>query len=221
MNGCFLSTWHVPGTIQVLSQMLIFTMVLWVRTSCLQFCSERLNNLSKVAQLKSSGAQIQSQSVCPSAAPHSPRGFRKLGASALVLAFWDFIESSSEAKDDGFVPERLLRVARKALSCVKSLCNAWEHWNLFLAWTSREQEPGLTHFQAASGSAAWKTSWHPRRYPFQYMGFPGWQVCHLLWGRGTWHPFRLPGENCYFETKICFCNCNVYYFVQILSGNFN
>lgn len=45
----------------VMSQMLIFTL-LWVKASGFQFCSVGLNNLSKVAQLKSTGAGIQTQS---------------------------------------------------------------------------------------------------------------------------------------------------------------
>lgn len=65
-NLCFLNTCHISGTVCVRSQMLIFTLVLCELNLPASSFAQRLNNLSKVAQLKSSGAGIQTRCVRPS-----------------------------------------------------------------------------------------------------------------------------------------------------------
>ena len=54
---------HIPGTVQGMLQMLIPTSVLCELNLPAPSFAQRLNNLSRVAQLKSSGAGIQTQSV--------------------------------------------------------------------------------------------------------------------------------------------------------------
>lgn len=100
--------------------MLIFTLLLWVKASCFQFCSVGLNSLSKVAQLKAlelgfKPSLSEPTKCAPLSVPHFPRGCREWSASALVLALLGFIESSSEAKDDDFVHEPSHPLAQKVL----------------------------------------------------------------------------------------------------------
>lgn len=136
-------------------------------------------------------------------------------------------KSSSETIDGGFVPKPLAFYPAHTASVMCEVPLQCLGELKFILSINKQKAGTWTYvLPGSSGSAAWKMSWYPKGTPPQWVGFPGWQVCHPLQGGGTLYPLcsrfsYVARGKLLFWDKVCFCNCNMYYFVQILSGNFN
>lgn len=170
-NLCFLNTCHIPGSVWVVTQMLIFTLVLCELNLPASSFAQRLNNLSQVAQLKSSGARIQTQSVwpySPSCSTSLPQKFQVMKYLCIGPSPLGLYRELFRGQRWWFWTLNLYFLSHtKPLSCVKSLCSSRA-----LTWV-RCLEDAVASRKSAS---------------LQWMGFPGWQVCHSLQGRDTSGP---------------------------------
>lgn len=127
-NLCFLNTCHIPGTVWVMAQMLIFTSVLCELNLPASSFTQRLNNLSKVAQLKSSGARIQTQSVwpySPSCSTSLPQKFQVMKYLCIGPSPLGLYRELFRGQRWWFWTLNLYFLSHtKPLSCVKSLCSS-------------------------------------------------------------------------------------------------